>query len=307
MRILEVGAHDGFMAAFIQREFPDAHIDALELNGAAAQVCDERISGTCHVGAAEDACDFFDAHTYDLVVAQEVVEHVVDVDVFLTALEAMVVPGGRIVISTPNGTFGNGGNPLHLRTLRAIDLADLLRHRGRLLDMEVGSDGIVSAAYTPRPRLDDIAIYCGPGWEPWHPSDIENRGLGGSETAAVRLAECLSEMGFVVTVYGELRESTCWRDVIFRGWQQFDPLDSRGALISSRIPDIFDRPVAAATRMLWVHDIDLGSRLTPRRAAAIDHILCLSNWHLRHMAGRYPFAKDKMVLTRNGVHLDFFS
>jgi hypothetical protein len=225
---------------------------------------------------------------------------------FLDALEAMVRPGGRIALSTPEGTFGEGGNPHHLRTYRAVDLADLLRHRGTLTDMEVGSDGIVSASYEPRKRLDDIAIYCGPGWEPWHPSDIETRGLGGSETAAVRLAECLSEMGFVVTVYGELRESSIWKDVLFKHHTTFDPLDRRGALICSRIPEIADRPINAAVRLLWVHDCDLGGRLTPRRAEPFDHILCLSNWHMRHMAGRYPFAKDKLVLTRNGINLGFF-
>jgi glycosyltransferase involved in cell wall biosynthesis len=306
MRVLDVGSHDGFLASWLLTQYPDAHIDAIELNEDAARMCDERVTGQCRVGAAEQARELFPKGTYDVVFSGEVIEHVPDVSAYLDALEAMLVPGGRVCLSTPEGTFGEGNNPHHLRTYRAVDLADLLRHRGTLTDMEVGSDGIVSASYTPRKRLDDIAIYCGPGWEPWHPSDIETRGLGGSETAAVRLAECLSEMGFVVTVYGELRESSIWKNVLFKHHSTFDPLDRRGALICSRIPEVADRPINAAVRLLWTHDVDFGPRMNPRRAEAFDHVLCLSDWHKRHVAGRYPFLADKIVQTRNGVERSYF-
>ncbi len=306
MRLLDVGSHDGFIAMRLQRGYPDLHIDAVELNRDAALICGRRISGTCKVGAAEDAPSLFEPRSYDHVFCGELLEHVADVPTFLTAMETMVTPDGRVTLSTPDGTFGTGGNPHHLRCLRAVDVADLLRRRGQLVDMEVGSDGIVSASYTPRPRLDDIAIYCGQGWEPWHPADIESKGLGGSETAAVRLAECLSDLGFVVTVYGELREDTCWKQVIFRHHSKFDPLDRRGAVICSRLPELADRPIAAATRILWVHDVDCGPRLTPARAEAFDHVLALSGWHERHLAGRYPFLAEKIVRTRNGIHRPFF-
>lgn len=306
MRILDAGSHDGFLSAYIQREFPDAHIDAIELNEQAAAACDARISGTCKVGAAEDAPDLLEMCSYDLVFCGELIEHVPDVDRLLEALEAMLTPDGRIVVSTPDGTFGTGGNEHHLRTYRAVDLAEVLRRRGRLVDMETGADGIVCAAYEPRPRLQDVAIYTGAGWEPWHPADITQRGLGGSETAAVRLAEELSELGHVVTVYGEMRQSAVWRDVIFRRHESFDPLDDHDVVITSRVPEVADRPIRAATRMLWLHDVDAGPRLTPARAEQFDHILVLSEWHERHVAGRYPFAADRLRRIRNGVHLPFF-
>jgi hypothetical protein len=93
-----------------------------------------------------------------------------------------------------------------------------------LQDLLVGDDGIVVASYTPRRKLADVAIYTGPCWDTWGPSDIATRGLGGSETAAVRLAEQLAEIGFVVTVYGQVNEGA-YRDVIFRDWRTFDPLE----------------------------------------------------------------------------------
>ncbi len=85
------------------------------------------------------------------------------------------------------------------------------------------------------------------------------------------------------------------------------PLDTRGALICSRIPEIADRPIAAAVRMLWLHDVDAGPRLNPKRAEAFDHVLVLSGWHERHVAGRYPFLRDRITRTRNGVHRDYFT
>lgn len=306
-RILTVGCSDGYLEHWLLTQHPDAHIDGIELSRAAAKIADQRLTGTCKIGRAEDAPTLFPSGPgYDLVVAFEVIEHAPDVNAFLDALEWMTRPGGQVVISTPDGTFGEGGNPEHLRVYRAVDLADLLRRRGTLRDMEVGSDGVVVASYTPRPRLEDVAIYTGPGWEPWHPTDIVTRGLGGSETAAVRLAEELSALGFVVTVYADVREDTCYRDVIFRHWSRFDPLDSRAGLISSRIPAVADRPMAARWRALWVHDIDMGDQLTPRRLQQFDHVLCLSEWHERHLAGRYPWARQKLLRTRNGIHLPSF-
>lgn len=307
MKLLDLGAHDGAIAAWLQRQHPDLHVDGLELEPNAAAIADRRMTGACEEGPAEDAPLIFD-DSYDAVTAFELIEHVPDPDRLLDAAEAMLTPDGRVYVSTPDGTFGEGGNPNHLRVYRAVDLADLLRRRGRLCDMDVGSDGIVCASYQPRPRREDIAIYAGPGWEPWHPADIETRGLGGSETAAVRLAEALSDLGFIVTVYGELREDTCWTDVIFRHHSKFDPLDSRAGLICSRIPEVADRPIAAGVRLLWVHDIDLGDRLNLRRAEPFDAVLALSAWHERHLAGRYPFLAqdDKLVRTTNAIRHAYF-
>ncbi|MGH2954878.1 MAG: methyltransferase domain-containing protein [Thermoanaerobaculia bacterium] len=309
LRILSLGAHDAYVERYVaDHHLGPVHVDGIELNSEAVERAHERmkdVSGTFALGAAEDAPELFEPGSYDAVVAFELIEHVPDPDGFLSACERMVRPTGRIYISTPAGTFGEGGNPHHLRTYRSIDLVDLLRRRGRLCDATVGSDGIATASYTPAERFGDIAIYTGPGWETWSPHDIERRGLGGSETAAVRLAEALSELGWIVTVYGQV-EQGCFRDVVFRHHEVFDPTEPRAALITSRLPEVFDRLVRADTTFLWAHDIDFGPRLTPQRASHIDHILGLSRWHVRHLRGRYPFAANKIVQIRNGIVHAYF-
>jgi glycosyltransferase involved in cell wall biosynthesis len=287
-------------------------IDGVEIDAEAAGLACER-GVKCAVGTSDDLDDLsFDGkigglQSYDAVTAFEVLEHVPDVDAFLSQLEAMVRPGGRVYLSTPNGCFGAGANPNHLRALRAIDVADILRRRGTLRDMEVGDDGVVVASYTPLLKRGDVAIFCGPCWAPWAPADIETTGLGGSETAAIRLAQELSELGWVVTVYGEIEPATVFRDVIYKHWRAFDPMEPRDCVIASRVPQIFDRPIKARRKLLWLHDTDVGPELTERRLERIDAILTLSGWHERHVKGLYPFAASKVTRVRNGIHAPYFT
>lgn len=312
MKILDLGCQDGYLTLWLAREMKqrgvEVRVDGIELHTESAQVARERFvefDGKVVAGDALDAESHFEAGTYDAVVAFELIEHVLDPDRLLEVCEAMLKPDGRIYISTPDGTFGEGNNPHHLRVYRAHDLADLLRRRGQLTDMAVGPDNVTVASYTPKPRRGEIAIYTGGAWEPWSPIDIERKGLGGSETAAVRLAEQLSELGFVVTVYGEV-DQMCYRDVIFRHHSVYDPEEPRLAVIASRLPEVFDRPPAAKVRCLWLHDTDAGDRLTQNRADSIDHVFVLSRWHEKHVGKMYPFLRDKLRRIRNGITPEYF-
>lgn len=314
IRVLSLGCCDGGIEVWLAEQLAgeiDLHVDGVDMDrrmiaSAAQRAAARELPGEWKLGAAEDAPDLFDPGTYDLVVAFELIEHVADVDVFLARCEQMLAPGGRVYVSTPNGTFGTGGNPHHLRVFTATDLADTLRRRGHLQDMVAGADGVACASYQPAERRGEVAIFTGPGWERWSPMDILTRGLGGSETAAVRLAEQLDALGYVVTVYGDVEE-TCYRSVLFRRWETFDPLEPRQAVICSRQPQIFDRPIAARSRILWLHDTDCGAELTPSRAERIDHVAVLSDWHEAHVRGRYPFAAEKVTRVRNGVLRSLFT
>lgn len=314
-RILDLGCHDGYLTVWLARRLREkgveVRVDGLELNPAAAEAArrrfdEEEVRSEIVTADARTAWMHFDEGSYDAVIAYEVVEHLADPSELFDIAEAMCKPEGRVYISTPDGTFGTGGNPNHLRVYRAADLADTLRRRGPLVDMHVGHDGVTAAAYTPSPRRGEIAIFCGPGWETWSPYDIERKGLGGSETAAIRVSQELSALGYIVTVYGEV-EQCAFRDVIYRHWSVFDPMESRAAVISSRVPQIFDRPVAAHSRLLWLHDTDCGPELTPTRGDRIDHVLTLSRWHQDHVEGMYPFLNGKVRRTRNGLELAYFA
>lgn len=284
MRILDLGAHDGFIGTWLGTTsgIADLHIDGVEANSDGVRIANERnrkhgISGQYAQGLAEDAEHWFDAGQYDAVVAFELIEHVPDVGVFLAVCERMLRPGGRVYLSTPNGCFGEGNNPHHLRVYRAQDLFELCRRRGRVHDMQAGHDGVSVISYTPgvvdKPEL---AIYCGPGWEKWHPSDIVTKGLGGSETAAIRLAEALADR-FTVTVYGEC-DYCAWRQSMFKPHHTFDPTDRRAVVVASRAPWLADRHINAEHVALWMHDTNYPD-MTSGRMEKFDSILALSEWH----------------------------
>jgi glycosyltransferase involved in cell wall biosynthesis len=308
LRILDLGIHDGSIARWVAEQLDagdrDVVVDGLELNPDTAAIARKRLGKYCgevKVADARQAAFQFPWDSYDAVVCFEIIEHVPDPGHLLKIAEKMAKPvTGRVYVSTPDGVFGEGSNPNHLRVYRALDLAELLRRRGDLQDMTVGEDGITAVSYIPCERRGEIAIYTGAGWQEWSPVDIGRKGLGGSETAAAQVAEQLSKLGFIVTVYGGVEEG-CYRNVVYRSHLAFDPTERREAVISSRIPELFDRQLNCRTRMLWMHDTDCADRLTPARAEPIDHVLCLSRWHDRHLRGMYPFIADKLRRIRNGV------
>lgn len=312
VRILSIGCCDAGIEFWLQEQeqLGDIHVDGVDLDinmvAAAQQRAKDRgLTWTFTVSAGEQVADHYPAGSYDAVVAYEVIEHVIDPDAFLQVCSSMCTPTGRVYISTPDGTFGTGGNPHHLRVYRTSDLADLLRKHGHLQDMLPGPDGVAVGCYTPTERKRTVAIYTGPGWQTWSPMDVIRKGLGGSETAAVRLAEQLDRRGYLVTVYGQVEE-TCYRSVMYRHHDRFDPLDDWHTIISSRIPHLFDRPTRARRRLLWVHDVDCGPELTAARAQAIDAFITLSAWHTRHFTGRYPFTHGRVVQLRNGITPSLF-
>lgn len=286
MRILDLGAHDGFIGTWLSGKLEKLQIDGVEANSEGVRRANGRaekhgIAGRYVQGLAEDAEHFFDAGQYDAVVAFELIEHVPDVDTFLSVCERMLRPGGRVYLSTPNGCFGEGGNPHHLRVYRAQDLFELIRRRGTVNDMLAGHDGVAVVSYTPGvgPK-PELAIYTGPGWEKWHPSDIANKGLGGSETAAIRLAEALSER-YNVTVYGEC-DYCAWRQTMFKPHHTFDGNTPRDVVIVSRAPWLADQRLNAKHVALWMHDTSYPG-MTPERMAKFDSVLALSEWHKEHL------------------------
>jgi len=320
-RILDLGSHDGFLSWYLatalkERGVEDLHIDGVELNSQAVIDANKRMeeddfSAKFKQGAAENAGKLFPRTLYDAIVAYELIEHVPDVTKFLNAAERMIRSDGRIYISTPDGTFGSGMNPHHLRVYRALDLFELIRRRGEVDNLVIGPDGISVIAYKPfNPRQvklpREVAIYCGPGWEPWAPTDIELKGLGGSETAAVKLAEAMSNKGFTVTVYGEC-EPAAYQQIVFKHHSLFDPTEQREIAIISRSPQMFDNPINADVKILWMHDTDYGPLMTEERVEKMDYIMVLSEWHAKHVREMYPFTADKLRRTRNGIEPSYFS
>jgi hypothetical protein len=240
----------------------------------------------------------------------EVIEHVRDVDEALDACEALLRPGGRVYISTPDGAFDRG-NPAsgwntlerkgHLRCLPANDLCEAVMRRGDIKQMHIDDGtGLVTLSYEPKPRLGRIAFYLGPCADPFAVSDLRERGLGGSETAAIYAATKLAEEGYFVEVYADTTRPGFMAGVLWKRHDAFDPGEERDAVIVSRMPHAFDAPINAPVRALWCHDA-VYPHLTEDRAEKMTHIVVLSEWQRDLFAREYPFAADKLTIIRNGI------
>jgi glycosyltransferase involved in cell wall biosynthesis len=154
----------------------------------------------------------------------------------------------------------------------------------------------------PPNRSGRIVFFAGAAWERWSPSTIEQDGIGGSETALVRVAEVLASRGWPVEVYFDAFEGNV-NGVAYRPFERWKPGEPAAAFVSSRLPEAFDGEIAAPVRALWCHDAHLGDALTPERAHNMTAVIAVSEWHRSFLTGRYPFLAGKVQTVRNGVRL----
>jgi glycosyltransferase involved in cell wall biosynthesis/tetratricopeptide (TPR) repeat protein len=258
--------------------------------------------------ADEDAAPTYHERLYDAVILSGDLDNGFDAEGRLAALVASVKPGGHVYVVTPEGRLGTSHTPGRRRAWRSVDVADMLRKHGTVEAFGVDDSGWIVAAMTPAPKRQEIAIWTGYAIGPWHPLDIKEQGLGGSETAAWRIAEELSERGYVVTLYGHFSQEGCVKDVILRDWQTFDPLRDFYTVIAFRDATMFDRKLAAKHTILWLEDVAGGEGINPERMEHIDAVFAVSKWHAKNVIETYPWIdQEKVVACRNGVHLPYFA
>lgn len=253
--------------------------------------------------------DIFDrtGEQADAVVSFEVIEHVPDPGDFLDGLARLAHPAGRVYISTPNGAFERGNisdwdtpSPRgHVRAMRARDLTGLMLDRGLLESFEETRDGLLVASFTPAPRIGTLDFYLGPAAGTWAPFDVATKGLGGSETMAVRMASRLAERGWRVRLFGEV-DPQAVQGVEYLPHYLFDPVDPRDVLIGSRVPGLIERQPNARHRILWLHDADYPD--LERLAPLWDEVWTVGQWQADHL----PLGGANVRVTRNGVALSRF-
>jgi len=106
LTLLDIGCGGGLTAEPMARlGFRVTAIDASEENVAVARVHAERIGLDIAYEAATPEELMARGATFDAVLALEVVEHVADVDAFLSAAAACVTPNGAFITATLNRTI----------------------------------------------------------------------------------------------------------------------------------------------------------------------------------------------------------
>ena len=157
--------------------------------------------------------------------------------------------------------------------------------------------------------LLDIHIWTGGAWETWSPDSLKT-GIGGSETAAIHMAQQLHQRGHKVTVHA--MTAGTWDGVEYCHFgdtlQRASPIKC-DVLVVSRQPYILnENKFDARSRFLWVHDVNVGTALgTNEMLLRVDKVLLLSQWHKQFFASCYPkLPADRLFVTRNGIDISLY-
>ncbi len=154
-------------------------------------------------------------------------------------------------------------------------------------------------ASTPR-----VAIWTGEDPIRWSPTEIERSGLGGTETAVVRVAEELALGGYEVGVFGNV-ETGSHRGVRYGSAGEFVADDA--AVLWLRMPPRSEDLGRPARSLAWVHQRDLGAGFSSRDAELLDGVLAVSAWHRDLILTAHPGLTDRVTIVGNGVELGLFT
>ncbi len=154
------------------------------------------------------------------------------------------------------------------------------------------------------PKNIAIKMFLGQGLETWNPTTIADIGCGGSETSAAMLCKEWAKEGCLPLLYA--MDNQVYDGVIYRGYNTYRP-DSNPVhlFISSRVPEVFDTPINAKQKWLWLHDIHRWDRITPERVSELDAIVVLSKWHANFTKATYPFLKGCEVIDMDNMPLSY--
>ena len=120
--VLDVGCADGTLSFFLKsrKKINSEGIDTDERAVKYANEFAKKTGVDCkfHFQALEE---FKPSKKYDLLVALEVIEHVIDPKEFLRKAEALVKPGGHIILSTPNKNGFYGEDDFNIQHINNYD------------------------------------------------------------------------------------------------------------------------------------------------------------------------------------------
>ncbi len=103
-RVLELGCSTGAFGAALKQRFPGAHVTGIEPGRAAAGVAATRIDRVLckRLEGLDFAAEGLDHGEFDLVIAADVLEHVVNPWDVLVRLKPFLAPGAQVCASIPN-------------------------------------------------------------------------------------------------------------------------------------------------------------------------------------------------------------
>lgn len=150
-----------------------------------------------------------------------------------------------------------------------------------------------------RKSVDDIIISCPPqGFYEWDENAYKERGIGGSETAAVEMAHWMSKIsGRTVRVFNNRTETKSFGNVHYQPAAQLPKYLSGykpAAHIAWRhVTKFNDDPL-----YVWCHDLGALGLDDPTK---YHRLFALSNFHKTYLKNMFQVSEEKMIVTSNGI------
>ena len=148
-RVLDVACGAGYgtnILAEVAAETVGVDIDAGAISRASKKYRRENLKFI-----TADCCDMpFEASSFDVVVANEMIEHINDQESFLREVKRVLKPGGLLLVSTPNKPVYNRykpPNPFHVAEMDVAEFRRLLRRHFKHVRLTGLRMALVSAAF----------------------------------------------------------------------------------------------------------------------------------------------------------------
>jgi glycosyltransferase involved in cell wall biosynthesis len=163
-------------------------------------------------------------------------------------------------------------------------------------------DLAIPAMLRQRPNTQPrIVFWCGRGLEHWAPPSLDV-GIGGSETAVIKIAERFARDGWRVDVFnGAGRLEGEYDGVGYWDLERYASTHSE-VHVSWRQPQAWRQASADARLILWMHDLNRGP-VEPEDLLQWHAILGVSSWHAEMLRTYYGVDADYVP---NGIDLQRF-
>lgn len=142
-----------------------------------------------------------------------------------------------------------------------------------------------------------FANFGGKHFYTWDGNSI-NKGLGGSETAVIRLSEEWVKKGYKVTVFCDPEKPIVVNDVTYLPYYYFNRNDEFNIFIQWRGNALASK-IKAKKFIIDLHDIFNGGDYTPEIMKHVDKVMVKSRYHRSNA----PNIQDKqIVICSNGIN-----
>jgi 2-polyprenyl-3-methyl-5-hydroxy-6-metoxy-1,4-benzoquinol methylase len=134
--ILDAGCGEGSLLKALLETHPNARGSGLEVSPQATALARQVVPGATFITGDITAVDI--EQRFDLVVSADVVEHIEDDRAAIQAMVDLTAPGGRVIISTLQGTMRNFERQVgHVRNYAPDELQDKMRDAGLKIEKVV--------------------------------------------------------------------------------------------------------------------------------------------------------------------------